>query len=130
MFTDFKRTIYVDRLPPESAVVSFDPFASEPEQSEQSRPDRPLGRPDRRQHAHSARPAGEPDRRADPRAGESGSNQAGYYDRDQFIRGFTGVNVGNHVATVVTFEPTGNYNIQRFPGCSRRRTTAAAASAT
>ena len=40
-------------------------------------------------------------------------NRAGYYDRDQFIRGF-GVNFGNHVATVVTYEPTGNYNIQRF----------------
>ena len=27
-----------------------------------------------------------------------------------------GVNYGNHVATVVTYEPTGNFNIQRFPG--------------
>ena len=23
---------------------------------------------------------------------------------------------GNHVVTVVTYEPTGNFNIQRFPG--------------
>ena len=30
VFTDFKRTIYVDRLPPEAAVVSFAPFASAP----------------------------------------------------------------------------------------------------
>ena len=37
VFTDFKRTIYVDRLPPEAAVVSFDPYASASEQSEQSR---------------------------------------------------------------------------------------------
>jgi hypothetical protein len=41
--------------------------------------------------------------------------QAGYYDRDQFVKGY-GVNYGNHVATVITYEPTGNYNIQRFPG--------------
>ena len=26
------------------------------------------------------------------------------------------MNFGNHVATVVTYEPTGNYNIQRFAG--------------
>ena len=44
-----------------------------------------------------------------------GGSQAGYYDRDEFVKGY-GVNYGNHVVTVVTYEPTGNYNIQRFPG--------------
>ena len=30
VFTDFKRTIYVDRLPPVSAIASFDPYATDP----------------------------------------------------------------------------------------------------
>jgi len=49
-----------------------------------------------------------------------GQNDAGEYDRDQWIYGFFGVTTGNHVATVVTFEPTFDgthgYNVQRFPG--------------
>jgi hypothetical protein len=50
-----------------------------------------------------------------------GQNDAGQYDRDSFVFGFDssttsfgGVTTGNHVATIVTFEPTGNHNIQRF----------------
>jgi hypothetical protein len=42
-------------------------------------------------------------------------NKASYYDRDQFIRG-QGVNFGNHVATIVTYEATGTVNVQRFAG--------------
>jgi hypothetical protein len=42
-------------------------------------------------------------------------SQATYYDHD-FLRTYSGVSNGNHVVTVVTYEPTGNYNIQRFPG--------------
>src|SRR4029079_10122158 len=30
VFTDFTRTIYVDRLPPVSALASFAPYASDP----------------------------------------------------------------------------------------------------
>src|SRR5206468_3403122 len=36
--------------------------------------------------------------------------------RDQYVLGFSGVSTGNHVATIVTYEPTGNFNIQRVPG--------------
>ena len=46
VFTDFKRTIYVDRLPPEAAVVSFAPYALESHQPQQPRSDRPVGRQD------------------------------------------------------------------------------------
>jgi hypothetical protein len=45
-----------------------------------------------------------------------GQNDAADYDRDSFVFGFNGVSTGNHVATVVTFEPSGRYNIQRFAG--------------
>jgi hypothetical protein len=54
---------------------------------------------------------------------QEGQSDAGQYDRDSFVFGFDnnttpfgGVTTGNHVATIVTFEPTGRYNIQRFAG--------------
>jgi hypothetical protein len=49
-----------------------------------------------------------------------GQNDAGEYDRDQWIYGFNGVSTGNHVTTVVTFESTfegvHGFNVQRFAG--------------
>jgi hypothetical protein len=45
----------------------------------------------------------------------SGTNKMSYYDRDEFIRGRS-VNFGNHAATIVTFEESGNVNVQRFAG--------------
>src|SRR5690606_33496774 len=39
-----------------------------------------------------------------------------YYDRDQRIRGYLGVKSGKHAVTVVTYEVTGNVNVQRFTG--------------
>ena len=47
---------------------------------------------------------------------QQGQGDAGQYDRDSFVFGFNGVRTGNHMATVVTFEPTGRSNIQRFTG--------------
>jgi glycosidase len=114
VFTDFKRSIYVDRLAPQSELVSYDPFASAP------------GNPNNRdfivrsvdQTADSVHilldlPANLSE--AQILAEADNDNRAGYYDRDMFIRGAT-VNYGNHVATIVTYEPTGNYSIERVPG--------------
>jgi glycosidase len=114
VFTDFKRTIYVDRLPPESALVSYDPYASAP--NDPNNRDfivRSVDKTADSMHILLDLPAGLT--AAQILAQVNSGNQAGYYDRDMFIRG-TGVNFGNHVATVVTYEPTGNYNIQRFAG--------------
>jgi alpha-amylase len=47
---------------------------------------------------------------------EQGFNKAGYYDRDSFILGFSALPTGNHVATIVTFEPTETYSIKRHVG--------------
>jgi len=44
------------------------------------------------------------------------NSQASQIDRDLFSGDFTGLAHGNHVATVVSFEPSGNSNVQRFPG--------------
>ncbi len=121
VFTDFKRTIYVDRLPPESAVVSFAPYASAPNNPnnrdlivrsvDQTADnmlfllDLPANMTDEQILQEYNNPSS-PYRKA----------QSAYYDRDQRIAGFNNINFGNHVATVITYEVTGNYNIQRFAG--------------
>ncbi|MEM6330070.1 MAG: dockerin type I domain-containing protein, partial [Planctomycetota bacterium] len=116
VFTDFTRTIYVDRLPPESAIASFEAFASDP------------GNPNNRdliiesvdQTANSVHyffdePAATTDAELIARA-QQGQGATGGYDRHQWIAGITGVTTGNHAVTIVSFEPTGNVNVQRFAG--------------
>lgn len=116
VFTDFKQTIYVDLLPPDSAVESFEPFASSP------------GNPDERDliiesidqtadrvHVFLDLPANlsEEDILAMVDANEG---QASYYDRDRFVSGQFGVTDGSHTVTIVTIEETGTTNIQRETG--------------
>jgi glycosidase len=114
VFTDFKRTIYVDRLPPESALVSYAPYASAP--NDPNNRDFIVRSLDQTANSvHILLDLGANLSEAQILAQVNGGNQAGYYDRDQFIRG-TSVNFGNHAATIVTYEATGNYNIQRFAG--------------
>ena len=116
VFTDFRRTIYVDRLPPEAAVVSFDPFASSPNNpNNRDLIVRSVDQTADNMHVFLDLPAGMSDAEIFALT-QAGQGDAGEYDRDSFIYGFHGVTTGNHVATVVTFEPTGNYNIQRFAG--------------
>ncbi|TWT86652.1 Alpha-amylase precursor [Pseudobythopirellula maris] len=116
VFSDARRVIYVDRLKPESTVVSFEPFSSDP------------GNPNNRDlivesldktaesvHVFFDYPIGETEAELLARVA-GGEGAAGYYDRDQWVAGRTGVTNGNHTATVVTIEPTGTYNIQRFAG--------------
>jgi hypothetical protein len=115
VFTDFRRTIYVDRFPPESEIASFAPSASDP------------GNPDNRDlilssvdktadnmHVFLDLPAAFTDSEVLQMVGSG--NAADYYDRDQWIQGYNNVLTGNHTVTIVTFEPTGNSNVQRFTG--------------
>jgi len=114
VFSDFKRTIYVDRLPPEAAIISFNPYASDPNNpNNRDLIVRSVDKTADRMHVLLDLAANLTE--AQILAQVNSGNQAGYYDRDLFIRG-QGVNFGNHVATIVTFEPTGNFNIQRFAG--------------
>ena len=46
----------------------------------------------------------------------AGDGATGRIDRDLFVYGFQDVVHGNHVATTVTFEPSGNFHIQRTAG--------------
>ena len=112
VFTDFKRTIYVDRLPPESALVSFAPLdASNPNNRDMIV--RSMDGTANSMHYFLDLPATTSNSTILSMVGAG--SQATYYDHD-FLRTYSGVTSGNHVVTVVTYEPTGNFNIQRFPG--------------
>jgi hypothetical protein len=120
VFTDFKRTIYVDRVPPEAAIVSFDPYASAP--LNPNNRDLIVESTDHtanNMHIFLDLPAGLTNAQVLAMA-LGGQNDASEYDRDQWVKGFTNVTTGNHVTTVVTFEPTFNgsqgFNVQRFAG--------------
>jgi glycosidase len=118
VFTDFKRTIYVDRLPPEAAVVSFAPYASDP--NNPNNRDLIVRSVDGTANAvYVVRDLPATWTNAQILAGinlNPSAYQLSYYDRDAFVRGYSGLSNGNHVLTVVTYEPTGNYSIQRIPG--------------
>ncbi len=120
VYSEFKQAVYIDRLPPEAAFVSFDPFASSPTVLD----DRDLIVQSTDQTADNMHifldlPEGLTDSQVIALA-LGGAQDAGQYDSDSWVFGFTGVTTGNHVATVVTFEPsfdgTNGINVQRFPG--------------
>lgn len=120
VFTDFKRVIYVDRFAPESEIVSFEPFASNP--NTQTNRDLIVQSVDGTadgMHLFLDLPAALSDAQVLQMA-TSGQNRAGRYDADAFVYGFNGVVTGNHVATIVTFEPTYDgthgYSVKRVPG--------------
>ncbi|QDT00803.1 Alpha-amylase precursor [Adhaeretor mobilis] len=118
VFTDFKKTIYIDRLPADSAVVSFQPYESNPAAVEDR--DLIVRNPDgtaNNMHIFLDKAAALSDAQILALAqGSSNNGQAGQYDRDAWVSGFENVPFGNHVATVVTYEATGNVGIQRHVG--------------
>ncbi len=116
VFSSFKKAIYVDRLPPESAVVGFQPFAGSPGVYEnQDLIVRSVDKTADNVHVFLDDPAAVSDAEFVARA-QASQGHAGQVDRDLFAYGFFGLTHGNHVVTVVTFEPTGNVNVQRFGG--------------
>jgi hypothetical protein len=112
IYSSFKSVVYIDRLPPVSAPAGVEnkPFG---------------GSNDRRFNAQSVDKTASnvyilmdiPASRTDAQilAGLTG-NQATQTDRDMWARDINSATTGNHVMTVVTYEVTGNYSIQRFPG--------------
>jgi alpha-amylase len=113
VYSDFKQSIYVDRLAPISGVKSFEPF----EVGINENRDLVIESLDKTAdsvHVFLDLPASMTD--AEILALTDSANQARRIDRDQFIYGFTSLSHGNHVATIVTYEQTGNVNVQRIPG--------------
>ncbi|MEE2936650.1 MAG: Ig-like domain-containing protein [Planctomycetota bacterium] len=113
VFTDFKESIYVDRLPPESKVESFRPFV-EGINENRDLVVRSLDKTANSVHVFMNLPAALNDSEILDLV--TGDNRARKIDRDQFVYGFFNVAHGNQVATIVSYEQTGNVNVQRIPG--------------
>jgi hypothetical protein len=110
LFSDFRKVIYVDRKPPVSTIGSFDSFDGQP-----SNRDLIVRNTDQTAdsvHVFKNLYAGLSDAEVLARVGEG--NAASAYGADQYKYGFFDVQAGNNALTVVTFEPTGNRNVQRF----------------
>ncbi|MFP6700996.1 MAG: GEVED domain-containing protein, partial [Planctomycetaceae bacterium] len=113
IFSSFRKVFYVDRLDPVSAVDSFDPNVEGVNENRQLQI-RSTDRTANNIHVFLDLPAATSDATI---LGMLDSNsQASQIDRDLFTSDFTELTHGNHVATVVTFEPSGNSNVQRIPG--------------
>jgi hypothetical protein len=113
IFTDFKKVIYVDRNKPNSGIDSFNDLVPGINENRQLLV-RSLDQTADSVHTFMNLPAALTD--AQILAMVNNTNQAGQIDRDLFAYGYNNVPNGNNVFTVVTYRPTGNYNIQRFPG--------------
>jgi hypothetical protein len=113
IFDDFRRSIYVDRLLPTAAIDSFDPIV--PGVNENRRlVARSTDLTADNMHVLFDLPAAFTD--AEILAMLGPGSQTNQIDRDLFTKDASGLTHGNHVATIVTFEISGNVNVQRFPG--------------
>ncbi len=113
IFADFKKSIYVDRLKPISAIDSFNAITPGLEQNRRlqvSSSDLTANNI----HVFFDLPASLTD--AQVLAMVGAASQANRLDRDLWTKDASNLTSGNHVATVVTYEMTGNSNVQRFPG--------------
>jgi Ca2+-binding RTX toxin-like protein len=113
VFSDFKRAIYVDRLPAVSAVDSFDPIVAGINENRRLSV-RSTDLTADNVHVFFDLPAALSDEEIVGMVG--GGSQTSQLDRDLFTKDAFGLTHGNHVATVVTYEISGRYNVQRFPG--------------
>ncbi len=113
VFTDIREAVYVDRLPPESEVFSFESFSTFEVQRDLVV--RSVDGTADSMHIFLNLPAARTDAEILNQV-NSGQGAAGQLDTDFFVYGYNLVPSGNNVAVLVTFEITGNYNIQRIPG--------------
>ena len=113
IFTDFKQVIYVDRNQPNSGVDSFTPITVGVNEN-RDLTIRSLDQTADSVHVFLDLPGNLTG--VQILAMVNSSNQAGATDRDLFKFGFFGLKNGNHAVTIVTYRPTGTYNIQRIGG--------------
>lgn len=113
VFTDFKEAVYVDRLRPVSGIVSFNPCQAGINEN-RDLVIRSLDLTADNVHVLLDLPAALTDAQVLAMVGAGSQSES--IDRDLFKNYFSGLSHGNHVATVVTFEMTGTWNVQRFPG--------------
>jgi hypothetical protein len=113
VFTDFRQAIYIDRSRPSTSIVSFDPIVAGVNENRRLTV-RSTDLTANSVHIFFDLPAGLTDSQILGMIG--GGSRALQTDRDLFTKDVFGLTSGNHVATVVSFRPTGSYNIQRFSG--------------
>ncbi len=114
VFTDFKRVVYIDRVAPESEIVSFDPYGSAPEDL-----DLVVSSIDNTaDEVHVLMNVGAAKTEAEILAMVNSGNESSAVGGGQFKFGVNNVPEGNNVATIVMIEPTGNYTVRRFVGLS------------
>ncbi|QQE12969.1 hypothetical protein JD969_05790 [Planctomycetota bacterium] len=113
VFEDFKKVVYIDRLPPESIIAAFAPIT---EGSNENRRIvmKSVDKTADNMHVFLDLGANLTDEQI--LAMLDGNSQTNNTDRDQWEKDIFGVSKGNHAITLITFEQTGNYNIQRFTG--------------
>jgi len=114
VFSDFRKSIYVDRLAPESTVLSFEPWQAGVNEN-RNLIVKSVDKTANAVHVFLDLPAAMTDSEILALAA-SGEGRARQIDRDQFIYGFSGLSHGNHTATIVTYELSGNANVQRNSG--------------
>ncbi|KAA1261316.1 Glucan 1,4-alpha-maltohexaosidase precursor [Rubripirellula obstinata] len=113
VFSDFRESIYVDRFAPESRVLSFEPWEVGVNENRNLIVES-VDKTADAVHVFLDLPASMTD--AEVMSLVSEQNQARQIDRDQFIYGFGGLSHGNHAVTIVTYEQSGNVNVQRSAG--------------
>ena len=113
VFEDWKETIYLDRSPPISNVLSFQPYV-EGVNENRDLVVQSLDQTADSVHVFLDLPASVSDEEVLALVGAE--NQTRRIDRDKFVYGFNNLTHGNHVATIVSYEMTGNVNVQRIPG--------------
>lgn len=113
VFSSWRETVYIDRLPPPSEVVGFGAIVPGVNQNRRLEV-RSLDLTANNVHVFLNLPAALTDAQILSLLGPG--NQAGNVDRELWWRDYNGVVSGNHVATVVMFEETGNYSVRRTPG--------------
>lgn len=122
VFSRWAETIYVDRLKPVSSVGEFKPFGTSAGDNDiWIKSDDMTAN---NVHVFMNLPANVTNEQIMQMVqnGQGGTDQI---DRDIFKTGFFGVPNGNNVFTIVTFEVTGNNNIQRVTGITPGNTRGA-----
>ena len=114
IFNSFKQSVYIDRFPPESELLSFEPFTAGVNENRDMIV-RSVDKTADSVHVFLNLPANMSDASIILQA-EQGGGLTNQIDRDQFVYGFFDVKHGNNVATIVSFERTGNVNVQRQTG--------------
>jgi glycosidase len=113
VFSRWAETIYVDRLKPVSSIDSFKPFGTGAGDNDIWIKSNDMTA--NNVHVFMNLPANVTDSQIMQMV-QNGQGQTNQLDRDIFKTGFFGIPNGNNVFTIVTFEVTGNSNIQRITG--------------